>query len=61
MTVKELITMLLDMDMNKKVSIEYPIASGHIVGNYSRYEEAEQFEVNEYMHGVVIGVDNENQ
>ena len=56
MTVKELITMLLDMDMNKKISIEYPTASGHIVGNYSRYAEAEQFEVNEYMHGIVIGV-----
>jgi hypothetical protein len=54
MTVKELITELLDMDMNKEVSIEYPTASGQIVGNYSRYEESEQFEVKEYMHGVVI-------
>lgn len=60
MTVKELITLLLDMDMNKEISIEYPTASGQIVGNYSRYEEAEQFEVKEYMHGVVIGVSNDN-
>lgn len=60
MSVKELITVLLDMDMNKEVSIEYPTASGQIVGNYSRYEEAENFEVNEYMHGVTIGVSNDN-
>lgn len=56
MTVKELITILLDMDMTKEVSIEYPSNSGLIVGNYSRYEESEQFEVTEYMHGVTIGV-----
>lgn len=60
MTVKELITMLLDMDMNKKVSVEYPTNMGKIVGNYSRYNEAENFEVTEYMHGIVIGVDNEH-
>ena len=60
MSVKELITILLDMDMSKEVSIEYPTASGQIVGNYSRYEEAENFEVNEYMHGVTIGVSNDN-
>lgn len=57
MTVKDLITILLDMDMKKDVSIEYPTATGKIVGNYSRYEEAGNFEVNEYMHGVVIGVE----
>lgn len=61
MTVKELITILLDMNMNKEVSIEYPTSTGKIVGNYSRYEEAENFEVNEYMHGVTIGVPNDNQ
>ena len=60
MKVKELITILLDMDMNKEISIEYPTNSGKIVGNYSRYEEAENFEVNEYMHGVTIGVSNDN-
>lgn len=60
MTVKELIILLLDMDMNKEISIEYPTASGQIVGNYSRYEESERFEVNEYIHGVVIGVSNDN-
>lgn len=60
MSVKELITILLDMDMRKEISIEYPTSSGKIVGNYSRYEEAENFEVNEYMHGVTIGVSNDN-
>ena len=57
MTVKELITILLDFDMNKNVSVEYPTDKGKIVGNYSRYSEAPQFEVTEYMHGVVIGVE----
>ena len=60
MTVKELITILLDMDMKKEISIEYPTSTGKIVGNYSRYEEATQFEVHEYMHGVTIGVGNDN-
>ena len=60
MKVKELITILLDMDMDKEISIEYPTNSGKIVGNYSRYEEAENFEINEYMHGVTIGVSNDN-
>lgn len=57
MTVKELITILLDMDMNKEISIEYPSNSGLIVGNYSRYNEAKDFDVNEYNHGVIIGVE----
>ena len=60
MTVKELITILLDMDMNKEISVEYPTSTGKIVGNYSRYEESANFEVNEYMHGVTIGVSNDN-
>lgn len=60
MKVKELITILLDMDMNKEISIEYPTDKGHIVGNYSRYEESENFTVTEYMHGVTIGISNDN-
>lgn len=60
MTVKELITILLDMDMKKEISIEYPTSTGKIIGNYSRYEECGCFEVNEYMHGVTIGVSNDN-
>ena len=60
MTVKELITRLLDMDMSKEIAVEYPTNTGNIVGNYSRYNEAENFEVTEYMHGVVIGVNNEH-
>ena len=61
MTVKDLITVLLDMDMKKDISIEYPTDKGKIVGNYSRDSEAGQFEVAEYMHGVVIGISNDNQ
>lgn len=57
MTVKELITILLDMDRNKDVSIEYPKDNGKIVGNYSRYEGSKCFEVNEYQHGVIIGIE----
>ena len=65
MTVKELITMLLECDMNKEVSLEYPILlfqteRGKMVGNYYRYEEAEQFEIKEYEHGVIIGVEDDN-
>ena len=60
MKVKELITMLLDFDMNKDVTVEYPTDKGHIVGNYSRYEESENFTVTEYMHGVTIGISNDN-
>ena len=57
MTVKELITILLDMDMNKEISIEYPTDKGQIVGNYCRYNESTNLTVDEYMHGVVIGVE----
>ena len=59
MTVKELVTILLDMNMNKEISIEYPNDNGLIVGNYCRYNEAENFDVTEYQHGVIIGVDYE--
>ena len=57
MTVKELIIKLLDCDMNKKVSLEYPADKGQIIGNYSRYQETENFEIKEYMHGIIIGVE----
>lgn len=56
MTVKDLIVILLDMDMGKRISIEYPTTDGKYTYNYSRYAEAEQFEVKEYPHGIVIGV-----
>ena len=59
MIVKELIKELLDCDMNKEVSLQYPTDKGMYVNNYSRYEESEQFEIKEYEYGVVIGVDNE--
>lgn len=45
------------MNMNKEIAIEYPTDKGKIVGNYSRYEESECFEVNEYEHGVIIGIE----
>lgn len=60
MTVKDLIVALLDMNMNKDVSIEYPADDGLIVGNYSRYKEVANFDVSEYSHGVIIGIDNDN-
>ncbi len=61
MKVKELITILLDMNMDKEISIEYPTATGKIVGNYSRYNESGQFEIKEYPHGIVIGISDDNK
>lgn len=62
MTVKELIVALLECDMNKEVTIEYPNGDGQIIGigNYSRYNNCDNFNVTEYMHGVVFGIENEN-
>lgn len=57
MTVKELIVSLLDVDMDKEVTIQYPTAEGLIVGNYSRYDVAKDFVVKEYNHGLIIGVE----
>lgn len=57
MTVKELITILLDMNMNKEITIEYPNDNGLIVGNYSRYVESKDFDITEYGHGVILGIE----
>ena len=59
MTVKELIVALLEYDMNKEVTIEYPNSDGQIIGigNYSRYNNCDNFNVTEYMHGVVFGIE----
>lgn len=57
MTVKELVTSLLNLDMNKEVTIQYPTASGLIVGNYSRYDVSKDFTVSEYSQGIIIGVE----
>ena len=58
MTVKELIQKLLDCDINKSVSIEYPISNKReLSGNYYRYELAENFYVVEFDRGVVIGIE----
>ena len=59
MTVKDLIVILLDMDMGKRISIEYPTTDGKYNYNYSRYAEAVQFEVKECSHGIVLGVSDE--
>lgn len=57
MTVKDLIIELLGSDMNKEVSVEYPTSNGKIVGNYSRFEESENFKVVDCDFGVVIEVE----
>lgn len=57
MTVRELITILLDSDMDKEVTIEFPTADGLIVGNYSRYDMAKDFVIKDYSHGLIIGVE----
>ena len=57
MKVKELITILLDFNMDKEIVVEYPTDSGNIVGNYCRYNDSKDFEVNEFDHGVIIGVE----
>lgn len=57
MIVKELITQLLECDMNKEVTVEYPTERGDIVGNYSRYNDTREFEIKEYEHGVIIGIE----
>lgn len=59
MIVKELITVLLDMDMNKKVSIEYPVDKRQI-GNYCSYREADNITVTQCGYGVILGVEDEN-
>lgn len=60
MTVRELITKLLNCDMNGEVMIEYPNTDKPEDGNYCRYLQAEKFMVSEYFYGVVIGIPNEN-
>lgn len=57
MTVKDLIIALLDSDMNKEVTIQYPTAEGMIVGNYSRYDVAKDFVIKEYNYGLIIGIE----
>lgn len=61
MTVKDLITNLLNHDLNKQIMIEYPTPAGHIVGNYCRYNGVDDFEIHEYDHGVIIGIDNDDK
>ena len=60
MKVKDLIFELLDCDLNKEISIVYPNNAGHIVGNYCRYEETENFTIKEYEYGIIIGAGDED-
>lgn len=57
MTVKELIVSLLDVDMEKEVTVEYPTPEGQIVGNYSRYAVSKDFILQDCAHGLIIGVE----
>ena len=61
MTVKQLILELLDCDLSKPVSIEYPTSSGHIIGNYSRYDSTDKFSISQYDYGIIVGVDYEDK
>ena len=56
MTVKDLIIELLNTDINKEVSVEYPTSNGKIVGNYSRYDVADTIRVVECDYGIIIEV-----
>lgn len=57
MTVKDLIIELLDTDINKEVSVEYPTSNGKIVGNYSRYDVGDNIRLVECDYGVIIEVE----
>lgn len=57
MTVKELIVSLLDVDMDKEVTVEFPTPEGQIVGNYSRYAVSKDFIIQNCNHGLIIGVE----
>lgn len=61
MTVKELIVALLDCDMDKKVVVEFPLVEEQDKTNYCRYAQSKVFSVKDYLWGVDIEVDNENQ
>jgi len=58
MTVKELIMELLNCDINKPVSFEYPLSEhGSLTGNFYNYEEADTAQVIEQEYSVIIGVE----
>lgn len=57
MTVKDLITILLDMDMDSTVSVVYPEENLR-AGNYYRYNQRDDFSIVNSASGVLIGVDH---
>ena len=58
MTVKDLILELLECDLNKRVSFEYPLSEhGSLTGNFYNYEQADTIQVIEQEYGVTIGVE----
>ena len=58
MTVKDLIMELLNCDINKPVSFEYPLCEhGSLTGNFYNYEEADTVQVIEQEYSVIIGVE----
>lgn len=56
MTVKDLILKLLECEMNKDISLEYPHEET-FSNNYSCYTQTERFEVKEFEYGVIIGIE----
>lgn len=56
MTVKDLIMKLLDSDMTKEVSIQYPHEET-FSNNYSCYTQVDQFEIKDFEYGVIIGIE----
>ena len=56
MTVKDLILKLLECDLNKELSIQYPHEELES-NNYSCYTQTEQFEVKAFEYGVIIGIE----
>ena len=57
MTVRDLIVELLDCDLNKAVSVEFPNNSRQ-TDNYYKYEQADYFRIIESDYCVIIGVDD---
>lgn len=55
-TVRELINELLEHDLDKKISIEYPTKNLNS-SNYASYEQADFFEIIDCDYGIIIGVE----
>lgn len=56
MTVRDLIMKLLDSDLSKDISIQYPHEENHS-NNYSCYTQTENFEIKDFEFGVIIGIE----